>query len=442
MSIRVVRTRSSERRRTPAAGHGLIQEECSSFDSRSQEPSPFDTPSTTARNHTLKKRSEQSKLWMSAVDPVRALLMRVQHQQQKKNADQTSKQSDDAVRAWKERNAQHTPPPNAMKCRTIPDQPRVHKVNDTVATVLGCGGGGICLMIAGELLRRGCASVRLYDIDPEARRNAPGLVMNRLSQHVREGLLLPHDVPVMHCRLQVCDKLDSAIMDTNLVVECVSEHIETKRRAFADVSAACTKCDIQPESLILCTNTIGVPLADIAEAVSSRYSPRLMGMRFLFPFYFVDEVELLMNPKWCRFSGLTERLNSSQPAMHAAEQMLRRMGFRPVRNTNIHRPFEEIRALTAAEARLFCDRQRIQCRKDAAELGVILPQFMNMEEEEILHEDGSTTPTDERSTPSSVSETDDEPRWSRAPGGACAANDYTQLESTGPRLWPSCWKPI
>ena len=406
------------------------------------------------RSHTLKTRSEQSKLWMGALDPVRALLLRVQHQQKKTAAKPIPTTPPDGEFATPVEKTLDTflsprltcPPsfdsPFGYSCPIIAHQPRVFKINDTVATIVGCGGGGTGIMIAGELLRRGCCAVRLYDISAEARAAAPKLMTSRLSQHVREGLLLPHDVPMLLRRLHVCDTLDEAVADTTLLVECVSEQAHIKRRAFADIVAAFTRCNVQPESVIICSNTIGVPLNTIADAVSPRFSARLLGMRFLFPFYFIDEVELLMNPKWCRFAcnGFTERLNSSQPAMHTAEQMLKTMGFRPVRNTNAGRRLELVRALTAEEARLYCDRQRRQCASDAQELGVV---YQFGPEDEIIPGDSSSTPSEARSTPSvGESLSDDEQRWSRAPGGACAANDYTHIGPSPTDRQKTCWTPI
>ena len=97
-------------------------------------------------------------------------------------------------------------------------------------------------------------------------------------------------------------------------------------------------------------------------------------------------------------------------------------------------------ALTAEEARLYCDRQRRQCASDAQELGVV---YQFGPEDEIIPGDSSSTPSEARSTPSvGESLSDDEQRWSRAPGGACAANDYTHIGPSPTDRPKTCWTPI
>jgi len=297
--------------------------------------------------------------------------------------------------------------------------PRIHPLNEITVTVVGCGCIGID--IAGELLRRGCRSVRCYDSFPEVRETILILMQEQLEMHVEDGALLERDIHDLLARLVVADSLEEAIDDTSLIVEAVPEQPEIKANAFRDIVNACEDRSVDPNSVVLCTNTMTVPLSVITSDLPRVYADRVLGMRFLFPCWFVDEVELTMNPDWCAYAceqatcassageasssastshgssaastppegrstpesetsllaahpssrhaeaAASRTLYSSQPAMRRAEQLLRRMKFTPVRSTHLisaERP--RVRRISAAMANLYSSRQRRQTSHDSA----------------------------------------------------------------------------
>lgn len=164
--------------------------------------------------------------------------------------------------------------------------------------IVGCGDMGC--NIAGELLRRGC-NVRLYDASSAYTLHTLKTIRTRFQQHQQEGLFdeLSGDVDRLMSRCKVAENLQSALegFELVLVVEAVPEILEIKRVIFSDVAAACAQIGLNPRRVLLSSNTKTLEIADIARMVPPPYTDRVIGLRFLFPCWFVDLVDLDIDPK-------------------------------------------------------------------------------------------------------------------------------------------------
>ena len=312
------------------------------------------------------RRSGERSLWMDSLDPLRALLLRTKHRGRKGKAEQLSLSE-------------------AQLNTLMPKGPRLLPINvEVVATVVGLGNIG--KEIVAELLRRGCRSVRCYDAFESVRAQFLIVFHELLQSYVDAGTMLPEDVAPLVARLELCSSLGDAVDGVSFIVEAVPESSESKRQTFSDIVHACSSRGVNPNNLVLCSNTMLMPLDQISADLPVAYASRVLGMRFFKPCWCVDDVELTMNPDWCIFagdhsdrglaavaranqhsvSGAVRSLNASQPAYHAIEGIMRSLGMLPVRNTRS--PTQRPRQLTADEARLVEARQQLQCARDAAQI--------------------------------------------------------------------------
>lgn len=78
----------------------------------------------------------------------------------------------------------------------------------------------------------------------------------------------------------------AGVADTDLVLETVTEDLEVKHEVFSTVA------DAAPEDAILASNTSGIPVTDIAEAVPAA-TDRVAGCHWWFPPYLLPTVEVV-----------------------------------------------------------------------------------------------------------------------------------------------------
>ncbi|XP_029826236.2 L-carnitine dehydrogenase [Ixodes scapularis] len=152
--------------------------------------------------------------------------------------------------------------------------------------VLGCGGLGV--NVAGELAYHG-HEVRVFDAAAEALdRVQPRLAEDR--KVLREcGLLQqPGLVGSVYCM----SRLEDAVREAELVLECISEELGSKVELMEAVTQCCRP------SAVLTTSTMRLGVDAIFERASGK--ERCLGMRFLFPVYAMPEVELQL----CRWTSM------------------------------------------------------------------------------------------------------------------------------------------
>lgn len=72
--------------------------------------------------------------------------------------------------------------------------------------------------------------------------------------------------------------------DAQLVIECTVEDFDAKSILFEKISQIC------PADCIIVTNTLRLDISKLAETIKNK--ERFLGLRFLYPVYYISEVEI------------------------------------------------------------------------------------------------------------------------------------------------------
>lgn len=105
---------------------------------------------------------------------------------------------------------------------------------------------------------------------------------------VREGLLTEEESGSAKERITFTLEKD-CFADCGLVVECIIENMEIKKKFWTEVSA------LAPEEALLATNTSGLKISEIAEAVKA--PERFMGQHWLNPPHLLPLCEIIAGEK-------------------------------------------------------------------------------------------------------------------------------------------------
>ena len=161
----------------------------------------------------------------------------------------------------------------------------LHPENDIKICIVGFGRMG--RLIAAELLRRGCI-VRVYDANRRKLKSAHKTIVAMLasstyfSQHEKNTILR---------RFSVADSIEELFNDgCHVAFEAASEQLKVKQQIFRDMSAALVQNGESPCKVVLCSNTMCLPISLIAAHVNEVHTRRCVALRFLCPVLFVDEV--------------------------------------------------------------------------------------------------------------------------------------------------------
>jgi len=218
---------------------------------------------------------------------------------------------------------------------------RVHDEVQLTVSVVGCGRMGCA--IAGEFVRRGCR-VALYDHTEYTRNRALQTVRAFLYDHVSSGYLLRLDVEELIGRIVLVHSLSEALERAEIVIESIFEDLQVKKDLFNQMGEICKQRAISTDQVLLCSNTMTLSMSAITEDVCKEYRGVCIGMRFLHPVWFIDEVELTD----CDYT----RRNTSANA----ERLLKQLYFQPFYYDGCYR-----RRLTLQEIATYQSRQRLRC---------------------------------------------------------------------------------
>ena len=151
-----------------------------------------------------------------------------------------------------------------------------------VATVLGAGtmGAGIAAHLANAGIR-----TYLLDIVPRGvEADAPKAARNKLALGALKALPKAKPPALMHkdfvARITAGnfeDDLATAVGQSDIVIEAIVERLDIKQSVFKQVAAAAQ------DHTILATNTSGIPIGDIAQALPQAARERLLGLHFFNP---------------------------------------------------------------------------------------------------------------------------------------------------------------
>lgn len=219
---------------------------------------------------------------------------------------------------------------------------RVHENCNMRVGVVGCGRMGCA--IAGEFVRRGC-TVTLYDHTEYTRNRAFQTLRASLWDHVANGYLLKQDVEELMGRIGVSETLEETLERSEVVIESVFEDAQLKRDLFNQMCEILKARAVPPDQITLCSNTMALPMQALIEDVQQKeYRGSCIGMRFLHPVWFIDEVELTD----CDYT----RRNTAS----STEKILKQLFFQPFFYDGCYR-----RKLTLQEISTYQSRQRLRC---------------------------------------------------------------------------------
>jgi len=151
-----------------------------------------------------------------------------------------------------------------------------------VATVLGAGtmGAGIAAHLANAGIRTHLLDIVPKGVDadaPKAARNKLALGALKLLPKAKPPALMLKDFGARITPGNFEDDLESAVGHSDIVIEAIVERLDIKQSMFKKVAAAAGP------NTVLATNTSGIPIGDIAEALDDDARKRVVGLHFFNP---------------------------------------------------------------------------------------------------------------------------------------------------------------
>lgn len=160
---------------------------------------------------------------------------------------------------------------------TPSDQP-----GDSRVTVVGAGTMGRNIAIATAIGGRNAA---LFDIDDDALADAEAEIGSTLQTLADRSVTDTSDPTTLHDRITYMSDLESAVDETPLVIEAVTEDREVKAAVYEDIERHA------PASATLASNTSSLSITELAESVSR--PDRFCGMHWFHPAHIVPVVEVV-----------------------------------------------------------------------------------------------------------------------------------------------------
>jgi len=173
----------------------------------------------------------------------------------------------------------------------------------TTITVLGAGTMGHGIAYAALA---GGFETRLYDVSEPALEKARAVVEAIVAKGVDLGKIPASEAEPMLGRLRTTSSLETALGDTDFVVEAAPERIDLKIQLFAEVER------LAPERAVLATNTSALSITEMAGSLKS--PRRVAGMHFFNPVHKMRLVEIV------------QALESAPETIAAIVEVSRRMG--------------------------------------------------------------------------------------------------------------------
>lgn len=144
--------------------------------------------------------------------------------------------------------------------------------------VLGCGLMGI--KIAGEMAYHG-HRVKIYDNNLNSLNSAYQRIEDD-KKCLREEGLMAHKNFIG--QILCFSRLEETVKDADIIFEAVMDDLEVKQDIFERVSHCCSP------TTIICSNTLRLDINTVVERTA--YKERTVGLRFLYPVYYIPEVEI------------------------------------------------------------------------------------------------------------------------------------------------------
>ncbi len=170
-------------------------------------------------------------------------------------------------------------------------------------TVIGAGrmGHGIAQIaaMAGYM-------VKLMDIDLGALERALNRIRWSLRKLAGKGYIEAGEIERVLARIRTSTEIAEAVKDADLVIECVPEDLEIKRKVLAEID------ENSQQHAIISTNTSTIPITELASATSR--PDKFIGIHFFNPPQLVKLVEIIPGEM------------TSEETLRIAEEFVRSLG--------------------------------------------------------------------------------------------------------------------
>ncbi len=180
---------------------------------------------------------------------------------------------------------------------------------------IGVLGGGVMGAGIAQSLAVGGATVTVRDIEDKFIEAARATIVDGrygLKRGVERGKTSQEDADAALARLSFTTKVED-LKDVNLIIEAVPENIDLKRKVFTELDA------VVNDDAIFASNTSGLTIVDITDAVSDARKPKFIGMHFFSPAPVMQLVELIHAEK------------TAEDTIQAIEELCTRAGKASVR---------------------------------------------------------------------------------------------------------------
>ena len=148
-------------------------------------------------------------------------------------------------------------------------------------SVIGCGtmGNGIAQTFALFDL-----NVKLYDISLNNLDNAKKTILKNLERMVNKEVINHSDLQKTCNNITYTNDVNS-VLNSDLVIEAVTENLEIKESIFKELDAKC------PEKTIIASNTSSISISKLANATMRK--DKVIGMHFMNPVPIMKLVEVI-----------------------------------------------------------------------------------------------------------------------------------------------------
>ena len=130
--------------------------------------------------------------------------------------------------------------------------------------------------------------VKLYDLFPDALDKARDMIALNQQTEVASGKLTEAQSADLVGRIAFTSRMEE-LADTDFLVEAILEKLEVKHDFYRQL------CGIVAKDAILCSNTSGLSITKIAEAVT--YPERFAGMHWMNPPHIIPLIEIVEGEK-------------------------------------------------------------------------------------------------------------------------------------------------
>lgn len=180
---------------------------------------------------------------------------------------------------------------------------------------VGVLGGGVMGAGIGQALASGGLKVTVRDISDELIEKARSTIVDGrygLKRGVELGKTTPEQMDSALANLSFTTSVGD-LKGVDLVIEAVPEDLELKKKVWAEVDGT-----VRPQALFA-TNTSGLPVSELNQAVSESRRRRFIGMHWFSPAPIMKLVELVYAPE------------TAEETVQALESLCQRIGKTSVR---------------------------------------------------------------------------------------------------------------